>query len=128
MASIKAKKGNPFERLIAYNLQINGYLVERIDDNTAGVDLVARKADETYYVECKHHKGFSWNELKKYYVKTEKRAIEDMTIPLLVFRGNNQPILVMHETGDVHVVEEWSSFFGKRIITIPKGFKVWKGT
>jgi len=49
-------------------------------------------------IECKRHKGFSWNELEKYFLKLEKRveAIKDEhCIPYLIFQGNHQPCLVM---------------------------------
>ena len=50
MASWKAKKGNPFERLIAYNLMLLGYDVNRIDDNTKGIDLLANKLNTGLFV------------------------------------------------------------------------------
>ena len=53
-------------------------------------------------IECKRHKGFSWNELEKYFLKLEKRiqANKDendtsVYTPYLIFQGNHQPCLVM---------------------------------
>src|SRR3990167_8446808 len=53
-------------------------------------------------IECKKHKGFSWNELEKYFLKLEKRiqANKDendngIYTPYLIFQGNHQPCLVM---------------------------------
>ena len=40
MSTIKARKGNPFERLIAYQFMLMGYTVLRIDDNTKGIDIL----------------------------------------------------------------------------------------
>ncbi len=47
-------------------------------------------------IECKKHKGFSWNELTKYYYKLKGRSDEKYT-PFLIFQANRQPCLVMHE-------------------------------
>ena len=53
-------------------------------------------------IECKRHKGFSWSELEKYFLKLEKRikANKDendtgVYTPYLIFQGNRQPCLVM---------------------------------
>ncbi len=53
-------------------------------------------------IECKRHKGFSWRELEKYFLKLEKRikANKDenddgVYTPYLIFQGNHQPCLVM---------------------------------
>ena len=127
MASMKAKKGNPFERAVAYNLQLYNFEVTRIDDNTAGVDLVAKINDYVIYIECKHHKGFSWNQLAKFYWKTHKMAMKEFTEPLLVFKANNQPVCVMAQDLDGLMVTTWESHFGgKSWKNVPKGYKVWK--
>lgn len=129
MASIKARKGNVFERLVAYNLQLAGYNVERIDDNTAGVDLVATKRKTVFYIECKHHKGFSWNQLAKIFYKTKKYALlQNVEIePYLIFKGNNQPILVMFEDNSMDLtVKTFEDYFGLVTSSIPKGYKVWQ--
>ena len=54
-------------------------------------------------IEVKKHKGFSWNELEKYFLKLEKRikANKDendtgVYTAYLIFQGNHQPCLVMH--------------------------------
>src|SRR3990167_2882172 len=53
-------------------------------------------------IEVKKHKGFSWNELEKYFLKLEKRikANKDendngIYTAYLIFQGNHQPCLVM---------------------------------
>ena len=54
-------------------------------------------------IECKRWKGFSWNQLEKYFLKLEKRikANRDendngIYTPYLIFKGNHQPCLVMY--------------------------------
>jgi len=45
-------------------------------------------------IECKRHKGFSWNELRGYYAKLRLRAQKGDTC-YLIFQANRQPCLVM---------------------------------
>jgi Holliday junction resolvase len=97
MASMKAKKGNPFERLVAYNLSKIG-VISRPDSNIKGVDIIATTRYQTYAIECKFHKVFSWNKLLKIYEKTKEtvdKSGEDM-IPLLVFKPNQQPVMIFY--------------------------------
>ena len=128
--SIKARKGNGFERAVAYNLQLHDFEVTRIDDNTAGVDLVAKIRDNTMYVECKHHKGFSWNQLAKFFWKTYKKANDNDVDALLVFKANNQPVCVMAIDGPTDgnglMVTTWENHFVEPWKNVPKGYKVWK--
>lgn len=129
MASMKAKKGNVFERLVAYNLTLAGFKVERIDDNTAGVDLVATNNKYEHYIECKHHKGFTWNQLVKIYNKTvDYSAKHNKTrgVPWLIFKGNNQPVLIMYREDGRILVSTFDSHFMWTIVPIPKGYKVWR--
>jgi len=143
MASMKAKKGNPFEKLIAYNLMLLDYEVQRIDDNTKGIDLIATYSDGTAYtIECKFHKGFSWNKLEKIFEKTVKEAHQKLpeSIPLFIFKANQQPVLVMYGNYNIYgkctfIVSKFEDYFCKeiggvshnfKIVTIPKGYKVWK--
>jgi len=130
MTSIKAKKGTPFEKLVAYNLQRAGYKVIRPDDNTAGIDLIATSGEAVLYIECKHHKGFSWNELHRIFMKTKSHCAEDIAYPLVVFRANRQPITVMGLNNDVFysipVITTFENWFGLKPEKLPKGYKVWK--
>lgn len=129
MSSIKARKGNPFEKLVAYNLQQIGFEVTRIDDNTAGVDLVASDVTFKYYIECKHHKAFSWNELAKIFYKTQEYAYKDKQEPLLVFRANRQPVCIMYYDIDYDRLQvcTFEDFFQPHTwVTVPKGVKIWK--
>ena len=136
MASMKAKKGNPFERLVAYNLMLLGFNVDRIDDNTKGIDLIAENKDTILYViECKFHKSFSWNEIEKVLMKTKQTARESFPVshmPIFIFKGNQQPLLVAYQD-TLHsklYICTFHTFFsmkeGEKIQQIPKGFKIWK--
>lgn len=126
---MKAKKGNPFEYNVAYSLIQAGLDVRRIDDNTAGVDLVADDQDKDmhYYIECKHHKGFSWNELIKIFEKTKKIAQPKRYTPLVVFRSNRQPVLVMYEMPYFNdmVIMTFEGYWATPFIKRPKGYKIW---
>ncbi len=131
MASIKAKKGNPFERRVAYNLMQANYKVERLDDNTKGIDLIAKDSDESvlpYAIECKFHKKFSWNELVKIYIKTEKTSEKHLLNhhSIVVLKANQQPPLVMYKVSLTYFVQEFTSYFNCQFVDIPKGYKVWK--
>jgi len=137
MPSWKAKKGNPFERLIAYNLTLLGYNVNRIDDNTEGIDLLADKpATGLFIIECKFHKSFSWNEMEKVFNTTEEAAARSFSnthySPIFIFKSNRQPILVAHKDvihRKIHVTTFHTFFHMKddqKIQQIPKGYKVWK--
>ena len=137
MASWKAKKGNPFERLIAYNLMLLGNDVNRIDDNTEGIDLLADKINTGLFViECKFHKSFSWNEIEKVFNKTTQTAAcsfpNKYYVPIFIFKSNQQPILVAYKDVIHHKlhVTTFHTFFhmkdDQKIQQIPKGYKVWK--
>lgn len=141
MASMKAKKGNPWEREVAYNFKLLGFKVERLDDNTKGIDLLVENMGDvpalegkcwTYTVECKHHKGFTWNKLKKIYKTTEattKKKLGHLVVPMVVFKGNNQPPLIMYEDEDIDSLVvipfvEWQKPHEWK--KVPKGYKVWQ--
>lgn len=131
MTSWKAKKGNPFERKIAYNLMLSNYKVERLDDNTKGIDLVAQSKDLLTYphaIECKFHKAFSWNEIVKIYEKTKITTFTHLKdyVPIVVFKSNQQPPLVMYKVGEAYFVQEFTTYFNCEFNNIPKGYKVWK--
>jgi hypothetical protein len=132
---MKAKKGNPFERKVAYNLLCKGYKVERLDDNTKGIDLIIRNSDvnsdmiiKPTVIECKFHKKFSWNEVVKIYEKTKKTAEKYLpnSYPVVVFKSNQQPPLIMYTVTNYYIVQEFTAYFGCKFDNIPKGYKVWK--
>jgi hypothetical protein len=131
MASMKARKGNPFEYDTAYSLKEGGYTVERMDDNTAGIDLIVRTKDETveYYVECKNRQGLSWNALVKIYEKTEQTMRENNLHGLcrVVFKSNRQPVLVMWKpAGRDYIITTFNDAFLCHWSKRPKGFKLWR--
>ena len=131
MATMKAKKGNPFEREIAYNLMQAGYTVNRIDDNTEGIDLLVESKNENKFViECKFHKGFSWNQIYniwwKSYHSAKKKGLTEHRIAF-VFKANRQPPLVMMaDAREVFYVAKFVDVFNCQYLPIPKGYKVWK--
>ncbi len=55
-------------------------------------DLITESAQQV--IECKRHKNFSWNELRKYFDKLESVMPVDYSA-VLVFQANRQPALVM---------------------------------
>ena len=65
-------------------------------------------------VECKKHKGFSWRELEKYFLKLEKRIEinrdkndDGIYTPYLIFQGNHQPCLVMFKRFGLGLTKEF---------------------
>lgn len=128
MSSIKARKGNPFEYDTAYSLQQAHYTVNRIDDNSKGLDLIAKRNGITFHIECKFHKGFSWNQLTKIFDKTYETSlnISPDAIPIVVFKANQQPVLVMYLGAFNNlIVTQFNSYFGVEWSKRPKGFKLW---
>lgn len=74
-------------------------------------------------IECKKHKGFSWNELEKLYWKLHENA------PLgykrfLIFQGNRQPCLVMSWGPDCLRIMKFEDVFETRYIVHGKKKKV----
>lgn len=127
MASMKAKKGNPFEYDTAYSLIQSGYKVKRSDMNVAGVDLIVSNPMEEvlFYVECKNRQALSWRQLLKYYAKTVKIAKQYGTQALLIFKSNRQPTLIM--LGDSHpYVVEFNHYFAEKWQKRPKGYRIWQ--
>ena len=51
--------------------------------------------DFPFSVECKHHKEIRWTELNKYWIKIKEEANKMKRIPLLIYRENRKPIMVM---------------------------------
>lgn len=54
-------------------------------------------------VECKRHRGFSWNELKKYFIKLEERTSHEYRC-YLIFQANHQPPLVMFRLNGLSII------------------------
>ena len=61
--------------------------------------------------ECKFHKSISWNEAKKYFHKLITKKPTDYE-PYLIFKSNQQPVLVMYLTEGRLTVREFEAVFG----------------
>lgn len=76
------------------------------------------------FIECKRHKGFSWNELEAIFRKLCERTTvwcmkngkdANEYTPLLLFQANRQPCLVMEERTRISwfpCVQTFKSYFG----------------
>ncbi len=108
---------------------MRGFTVKRPDDNSK-YDLLAQKDNTLILLECKRHKAFRWNELIKYYDKlksTEKLNDTIVKSHSLVFKANNQPVLVMIKTNHGLIVTTFESAYGGTWLNeIPKNYKVWQ--
>jgi len=126
MSSNKAKKGNPFERDVAYSLIQAGFDVEILGDNSKSIDIIAQSKASRYAIECKFHRSFTWNKAVKYFKKIPKKSGLQMQEPLLIFKSNRQPVLVMHQKGNGISVTTFDGFFhGFKFSRRPKGWKIW---
>jgi len=112
-------KGSQFEYSVRDSLlqRYPDILLTKQEGFVSQNDLIAHKSH--IVVECKKHKGFSWNELVKYYNKLKSRESKEYH-PFLVFQANRQPCLVMmqyplyhHEEVEyVLQVREFEDVFG----------------
>lgn len=67
--------------------------------------------DAKFVVECKRHKTLSWNEAKKYFNKLEEQKLPNYET-YLIFKSNQQPVLVMYWTSAYGVcVTEFEEYF-----------------
>lgn len=80
----------------------------------SGYDLISKK--ELIVWECKRHKGFSWNELVKWYEKLEKNSPKEYSC-ILLFKANHQPCLIMYRR-IIHTlhVETFEDYYGYSFI------------
>jgi len=116
-------KGYGFEREVAYSLIEGGYKVKRTgNDNIAGIDVIAKDLDTgAFLIECKRYKGFSWNQLVGMLNKTLEFALDLKGVPILVFKANQQPALVMYVLRGVYTVVQFEDFFNTPFLKRPKG-------
>ncbi len=141
MATIKAKKGNPFEYDVMYSLKESGFTVMRPDSNIPGIDIIAEKSHIRYYVECKNHQKFSINELLKIHNKTKVSSEKDFLqqtelddfVPVVIFKGNRQPVMIFLNSptlsGQIYegiTIRDFDSFFQSPFKKRPKGYTVRK--
>jgi len=130
MVSNKARKGNPFEYDTAYSLQ-QIYTVERTNDNTKGIDIIAKNNKEIFYIECKNRQKLSWTAINKIFQKTLKTMIsltkkeaEDKRkkTALVIFKSNFQPTLVFNG----NIITTFENYFNHSWSKKPKGYKLWR--
>ncbi len=66
--------------------------------------------EEYVAVECKFHRSMSWNKAKKLFNKL--RTVSDKAIDwLLIYKTNQQPVLVMYNDQGHLTVREFSSYY-----------------
>jgi len=126
--SNKSSKGTPFEKDVAYSLIQAGCDVIWLGDNSKSLDIIAKRDGKTYYIECKFHKSFTWNKAEKFFRKLIKSNIKDPEefVPLLIYKSNLQPVLVMRDEREGLTVTKFESYFGSKYEKRPKGWKIWK--
>ena len=105
MSKLSNTKGGNFERRIARDLRAwlgPEWIVERRPPGVKGRDLMVNGGPFVFpfAMECKHHKAFAYEQLWKgtgpfagWWGQALEQAIAVQLQPLLVFRGNNGPIL-----------------------------------
>lgn len=105
-------KGSQFEMSVRDSLaqKYKDVLLTKQEGFVAQHDIIIHSAKKK--IECKFHKGFSWNELKKYFNKLKLKEPLDYE-PLLIVKANHQPCLVMFKSffNDDHIVTEFETFF-----------------
>lgn len=147
MASMKAKKGNPFEYDTAYNLLQLGFKVSRPDMNVRSLDIIAESSlrDKTlmFFIECKNRQKLSWSQLCKIYHNTYITSTKDyifpheIVIPMVIFHSNYQPVLIMSKYFDINHLNNYKDEGGlmirpfENVMKIPfnkrpKGWELWK--
>ena len=76
-----------------------------------------------FTIECKCHKGFSWNKLTKLFAKLQTRTPKGYE-PFLIFKANQQPVLVMCNTlAGFTIVQQFEDHFFTPFIK-HKSFKI----
>ncbi|NPV12698.1 MAG: hypothetical protein HPY57_13005 [Ignavibacteria bacterium] len=143
MATMKAKKGNPFEYNVMYSLmQIrDDWEVIRPDSNYEGVDLIVKTGEDDYFfVECKN-RNLSWTQLVKLYKKNENKVYKllreitknvygDFPEYYIVFKPKRCEPLVFYcnhtHDGDHYYMTSFETLFDGEYKTRPKGFTLEK--
>lgn len=87
-------KGSQFEMSVRDSLIVKypNMLLTKQEGYVTQYDLIDRT--ERICIECKKHKGFSWNEIEKYYYKLYEKAPVSYNC-YVIFQANRQPCLVM---------------------------------
>lgn len=104
-------KGSQFEYHCEFNLRKRFPGVYLTKERGFQRQYDIRSDMEKIAVECKFHRTMSWNQMKEYLFKLQKKAPDGYTCFLLV-KTNRQPCLVMYEVDDRIYVEEFEHKFG----------------
>ena len=117
MVSMKAKKGNPYERDCeaslrqtfpdAHRTHETGYILQ--------YDIISPNSQTCY--ECKRLKGISWNQLEQFYKKLKQAAPEGYKCYVL-FKSNHQPALVFQvdEMFACYCIKTFTETFGVNFV------------
>jgi len=109
-------KGSAFEYSCQYSLRnYTAYPVIRTSERGFQMQYDLRiELESGKYIafECKRLAGFSWNELIKYFKKLEKVTKDNCFNRFLLFKGNNQPCLVMWKQDESYNVCTFEDYFG----------------
>lgn len=112
MVSVRVakSKGSQFEYDCQYS--ISKVCPEIYRTSERGFQLQYDLEGNNQVIECKRLKGISWNQAKKFFEKLERVRPEEKT-PLLLFKSNRQPCLVMYRS-DFDIIEicDFESYFG----------------
>ena len=112
MASMKAKKGNPFERDVEESLRQKYPDAKRTHEEGYFSQYDILVPSQKICIECKRLRGMSWNQALGFLDKLKKVAPKDYQC-LLLFQSNRQPCLVMHDdVSDSVGVHTFEQYFG----------------
>jgi len=143
MATMKSKKGNPFEYDVMYSLAKIGYKIARPQSNEENLDIVAfdfsRKI--VFLIECKNQKHMTLAKAKKIYKNVILSHAEQIRnngelyfIALLIFKFQKQTLVAeglldLDENKKEYKLidfrfEFFEDYFGTPMLKRPKGFKL----
>lgn len=82
-------------------------------------DLVS----DRYLFECKHHKELSWKQLDHFFIKLVHQCEKQNKIPVLIWKENNQPIMVntLHKSEGVTLVISFYYDIFKTLLKLKNG-------
>jgi hypothetical protein len=105
-------KGRMFERAVEASLKtiLPGTYMTHEKGYVQQYDI---QCDEgiLFVAECKRHKSISWNQAVKWFEKLEEVAPQDY-IKYLIFKSNQQPVLVIRRFMDMIMCVEFEKLFG----------------
>ena len=120
--SSQKSKGSQFEYSVRDSLaqKYSDVLLSKQEGFYAQHDIIIHS--KRIKIECKKHKGFSWNELEKYFDKLAKRDPVDYT-PLVIFQSNRQPCLVFSE-GSCYISDDKTKYKCRCVVKFDVFFNV----